>query len=154
MHRRTGGSAARDARGFFSGFSKTPMDQAVIAGANKGVYELIKEIDSRPASGSVVRFEDGRVWTNLGGSAVAVGDMLEVVSRGEELIDPDTGLSLGSMDTNLGTARVVQVQDRFSVAESLSIMGKVRRGDRVVSTATPPEIVFASSWVRPKRGKF
>ena len=140
--------------GFFSGFSKTPIGQAVIAGANKGVYELIKEIGSRPASGSVVRFEDGRVWTNLGGSAVAVGDILEVVSRGEGLIDPDTGLSLGSMDTNLGTARVVQVQDRFSMAESVSIVGNVRRGDRVVSTATPPEILFASSWERPRRGKF
>ena len=140
--------------GFFSGFSKTPIGQAVIAGANKGVYELIKEIGSRPASGSVVRAQDGRIWTNLGGSAVAVGDMLEVVSRGEELIDPDTGLSLGSMDTNLGAARVVQVQDRFSIAEAVSIAGDVNRGDRVVSTARPPGIEFASSWERPKRGKF
>ena len=140
--------------GFFSGFSKTPIGQAVIAGANKGVYELIKEIGARPASGSVVRAEGGRIWTNLGGSAVAVGDALEVVSRGEELIDPETGISLGSMDTILGTARVVQVQDRFSIAEAVSIDGEVNRGDRVVSTATPPRIEFASSWQRPRRGKF
>ena len=140
--------------GFFSSFSKTPIGQAVIAGINEGVYELIKEIGARPASGSVVRAEGGRIWTNLGSSAVATGDVLEVISRGEELIDPETGISLGSMDTNLGTARVTQVQDRFSIAETISIADEVSRGDRVVSTETPPGIEFASSWQRPKRGKF
>ena len=140
--------------GFFGSFAKTPIGQAVIAGVNKGVYELIKQIGATPASGSVVRTEGGRIWTNLGSSSVAVGDMLNVVSRGEELICPETGISLGSMDTNLGTARVVQVQERFSIAEAVSIAGQVNRGDRVVSTVTPPGLQFASSWERPKRGKF
>ena len=140
--------------GFFSGFSKTPIGQAVIAGANKGVYELIKEIGARPASGSVVRAEGGRLWTNLGESAVAVGDVLEVVSKGEELIDPETGISLGSMDSSVGTARVVQTAERFSIAEADYIQGEVSRGDRVVSMEMPPGIQFASSWQRPKRGKF
>ena len=63
----------------FSGFSKTPIGQAVIAGAHKGVYELIKEIGARPASGSAVRAEGGRIWTNMGR---AVGDVLDVVSGG------------------------------------------------------------------------
>ena len=140
--------------GFFSGFSKTPIGQAVIAGTNRGVYELIKEIGARPASGSVVRVEDERLWTNLGESSVAVGDRLEVVSKGEELIDPETGISLGSMDTNIGTARVVQVSERFSIAEADAIQGEVNRGDRLTSLETPPSIQFASSWQRPKRGKF
>ena len=140
--------------GFFDGFARTPIGQAVIAGANKGVYELVKEIGARPASGSVVRAEGGRIWTNLGRSAVAVGDVLEVVSKGEELIDPETGISLGSIDTTLGTARVAEVQDRFSVAEAVSITGEVSRGDRIVSTAAPPGIEFAPSWERPRRGRF
>ena len=140
--------------GFYDSFSRTPIGQAVIAGANKGVYELIKEIGARPASGSVVRAEGGRIWTNLGRSAVALGDVLEVISKGEELIDPETGISLGSMDTSLGTARVAQVEDRFSIAETISIAGEVNRGDRILSTATPPGIQFASSWEKPKRGEF
>ena len=140
--------------GFFAGYARTPVGQAVIAGANKGVYEMVKEIGARPASGSVVRAEGGRIWTNLGRSAVAVGDVLEVVAKGEELIDPETGISLGSMDTTLGTARVAEVQDRFSVAEAVSITGDVDRGDRIVSTAAPPGIEFAPSWEPPRRGRF
>lgn len=58
------------------------------------------------------------------------------------------------MDTTIGTARVAEVQDRFSVAEAVSMTGEVIRGDRVVSTAAPPGIEFASSWERPRRGRF
>ena len=65
---------------------------------------------------------------------------------GEELIDPETGLSLGGVETKVGSARVVQVQDRFSIAETVSLKGEVSRGDKVVSTAPPPEIEFAPTW--------
>ena len=140
--------------GFFSGFSRTPVGQAVIAGINKGVYELVKEIGAQPASGSVVRVDGDRIWTNLGGSSVASGDRLEVVSRGEELIDPETGISLGSLDTNIGTVRVVEVSERFSIAKADYIQGEVNRGDRLTSLERPPGLQFASSWQRPKRGKF
>ena len=140
--------------GFFSSYSKTPIGQAVIAGVNKGIYELVKEIGAEPASGSVVRADGGQVWTNLGRGVVSVGDVLTVVSVGEELIDPETGISLGSMDSQIGTVRVASVQEKFSIAETLSMDGTASRGDRVVSTATPPSIEFASVWAPPKRGKF
>ncbi len=140
--------------GFFSSFTRTPIGQAVIAGANKGVYELIKQIGTQPASGSVIRAEGGRVWVNLGQGVVAVGDELRVVAKGEELIDPDTGLSLGSIDTPLGSARVAMVQERFSVADAISLSGTPSRGDKVISTAPPPGIEFAGAWEKPKRGKF
>ena len=140
--------------GFFAGYSRTPIGQAVIAGTNKGIYELVKQIGAEPASGSVVRAQDDRVWVNLGRGMVAVGDELRIVARGEDLIDPDTGLSLGSMDTELGTARVASVQEQFSIAETVAMNGTPSRGDRVVSTAAPPGIEFAQRWQRPKRGKF
>ena len=140
--------------GFFSSYSRTPIGQAVIAGTNKGIYELVKRIGAEPASGSVVRAEDGRVWLNLGRGVVGVGDELRIVAKGEELIDPETGLSLGSMDTELGSVRVTGVQEQFSIAETVSMVGTPSRGDRVVSTAAAPGIEFAQSWQRPKRGKF
>ena len=46
---------------FMSNYSKTPIGQAVIAGINKGVYDLIKEIGARPAEGSVIKAEGQRV---------------------------------------------------------------------------------------------
>lgn len=140
--------------GFFAGYARTPIGQAVIAGTNKGIYELVKRFGAEPASGSVVRAEDGRVWVNLGRGVVAVGDELRIVAKGEELIDPETGLSLGSMDTELGSVRVAVVQEQFSIAEKVSMIGTPSRGDRVISTAAPPGIEFAQKWQRPKRGTF
>ena len=100
------------------------------------------------------RVEGERIWTNPGASSVASGDRLEVVSRGEELIDPETGISLGSLDTNIGTVRVVRTEERFSIAEVDYIQGEVSRGDRLTSLEAPQGLQFASSWQRPKRGKF
>ena len=140
--------------GVFSKYLKTPLGQAVIAGINKGVYELVKQIGSLPASGRVIKAEGNKVWLNMGKDVVSPGDVLKVKSKGEELIDPDTGISLGSDDTEIGTIRVSQTQEKFSIAEVISITGTVKRGDKVVSTVLPPRIEFADRWENPRRGKF
>lgn len=135
---------------FMSNFSKTPIGQAVIAGINKGVYDLVKEIGTRPAEGSVIKAEGNRVWLNIGDEGVDMGDRLSVMSKGEELIDPDTGISLGSSDTKLGDIEVIQVADKFSVAQWVSLTTPPNRGDRVVSQAPPPAFEYAASWKPPK----
>ena len=140
--------------GFFSNYAKTPIGQAVIAGINKGVYELVKQIGAAPASGSVIKAEGQRVWVNLGSDSVAVGDVLTVMAKGEELIDPDTGISLGSSDTEVGRIRIAQAQEKFSIAQVVSMQGNAKRGDQVISTAIPPSIEYADSWRKPKRGRF
>ena len=53
-----------------------------------------------------------------------------VYSKGEDLIDPASGLSLGSAITRAGTVRVVQVSDKFSIAETIEGSG-FKRGDIV-----------------------
>jgi len=140
--------------GFFSNYSKTPIGQAVIAGINKSVYELIKEIGAAPATGSIIKVENKQVWVNMGTGAVASGDLLTVMAKGEELIDPETGISLGSSDSEVGSVRVNQVQEKFSIADVVSMSERAKRGDRVVSTAAPPSIEYASNWKKPGRGKF
>ena len=133
----------------FSKYSKTPIGQAVIAGINKGVYEIVKQIGSLPASGYVIKVEGDKIWLNIGKDVVSPGDVLKVKSKGEELIDPETGISLGSDDREIGTASVSQAEEKFSIAEVVSITGTVKRGDKVVSTILPPRIKFAG-----KRGKY
>ena len=140
--------------GVFSKYLKTPIGQAVIAGINKGVYELVKQIGSLPASGRVIKAEGDKVWLNMGKDVVSPGDVLKVKSKGEELIDPDTGISLGSDDTEIGTIRVSQAQEKFSIAYAVSTTGLVKRGDKVISTVLPPRIEFADRWENPRRGKF
>ncbi|MEM9622861.1 MAG: CsgG/HfaB family protein, partial [Pseudomonadota bacterium] len=147
----TGGGAMG---GFFSNYAKTPIGQAVISGINKGVYELVKEIGAQPASGSIIKTEGNKIWLNLGEGSVAAGDVLRVMSKGEELIDPDTGISLGSSDSEIGQVQVSQTQEKFSIANLTNSSGRPKRGDKVISTAPPPSIEFASRWQKPKRGQF
>jgi hypothetical protein len=140
--------------GFMSDYSRTPIGQAVIAGLNKGAYELVKQLGARQASGSVIKTEGNKVWINLGDGAVAVGDQLSILRKGEELIDPDTGVSLGSSDSLLGTVQVAQVQPQFSIATAGSMASPPARGDKVSSQQAAPTIEFASSWQPPaKKGK-
>ena len=139
--------------GFMGKYSKTPIGQAVIAGVNKGVFDLVREIGARPARGSIVRVDGNRIWLNLGHGALSVGDPIEVMSKGEELVDPETGISLGSMDTVAGRARVTDVQEKFSIARLDSTVTSVGRGDPVESLAPPPTIEFADAWEPPKRPK-
>ena len=131
---RFGGSNALG--GFVSQYSKTPMGQAVIAAVNEGVYDLIAQIGARPASGSVVKADANGVYLNLGAGSVQTGDRLSLMSKGEALIDPETGISLGSEETEIGAVEVTQVQDKYSIARLVS--GKLPRAGDVVRSQRPP----------------
>lgn len=139
--------------GFVSNYAKTPIGQAVIAGINKGVFDVVKEIGARPSEGSVIKAEGQQVWLNIGDEGVDMGDKLSVMSKGEELIDPDTGISLGSSDTALGDIEVIQVSEKFSIAQWDTLSQPPNRGDRVVSHAAPPTLEYADKWVAPKNSK-
>ena len=136
--------------GFLSSYAKTPIGQAVIAGVNEGVFELIKEIGAKPPEGSIVKADANQVFINIGGDAVGIGDRFQVMRMGEELIDPDTGISLGGSMTSLGELEIAQVQEKFSIARPVSVSGDLARGDKVVSTTPPKPLEFADSWKKPK----
>jgi len=137
--------------GFFSSASKTPIGQAVMAGCNMGVYELVKQIGNKPAEGSVVKADAGEVYINLGGDAVSEGDIFQAVAKGEELIDPETGLSLGGEEEVIGTLRIVSVKEKYSVAQPQGFDGSnLKAGDKVVSTKEARPLEFAPSWQGPE----
>lgn len=64
----------------------------------------------------VVAVENGEVYLNYGDAMFETGDRLTVYREGRSFVDPDTGLSLGSARTALGTLRVTGTTDRFSTA--------------------------------------
>jgi len=136
--------------GFMSSYSKTPIGQAVIAGINQAVFELIKQVGAKPAEGSIVKADASQIYVNLGQDSVAVGDRLQVLKKGEELIDPETGISLGGSTTVIGEIEVNQVQEKFSIARPISLSGTADRGDIVLSTKVAAPLEFASSWKKPK----
>ncbi len=81
------------------------------------IVEKSKGLSSSTNSGRVVKVEGTRAWINVGADAGAkIGDEFEVIRQGEELIDPDTGLSLGAEEEKVGKVVIVEVKDKYSIA--------------------------------------
>ena len=64
----------------------------------------------------VVAVEDGEVYLNYGDAMFERGDKLKVYREGRSFVDPDTGISLGSARTELGTLTIKDTTDKFSTA--------------------------------------
>lgn len=145
----SGGAAG----GAFESFSKTPIGRAVIACINKGVYELVKEVGTQPAAGKIVKASGNQVYINLGSDVAAAGDTFTISAVGEELIDPETGISLGTMDTEVGKLQVINTAEKFSIARVVSKSGDFGRGDKVVADKAPEPLRFAKKWEGPTKKK-
>ena len=114
------------------------------------MFELVKQIGAKPADGSIVKADSTQIYTNLGQDSVAVGDRLKVLKKGEELIDPNTGISLGGSTTEIGEIEVKQVQEKSSIASPVSLNGTPDRGDKVVGTKIAAPLEIANKWKKPK----
>lgn len=69
----------------------------------------------------VVRASSPRQITlNQGGIRMQIGRQFDVFQKGEVLIDPDTGESLGAEELFCGTIEVTRVMPKFSVAKWIS----------------------------------
>jgi len=66
----------------------------------------------------VLNVQGKQVWINRGkDGALKKGDVLKVFRPGIELIDPDTGESLGSAETEVGKIKVTRANPKFTMAE-------------------------------------
>lgn len=68
----------------------------------------------------VVKFQNDQIFLNRGeGNGIAVGNVMELFSAGEPLVDPATGETLGSSEFFAGKIKIVRVLPKFSVAEAV-----------------------------------
>jgi len=105
------------------GFTKTPLGEAAQDCINQAAKFFAKQMENFPFEGSVMRVTDrGQVIINRGSEfGVAVGQELVMAEEGEALIDPDTGALLGNEEgEEIGTLRVIRVQDKVSYADIVS----------------------------------
>lgn len=72
----------------------------------------------------VLSKQDRQLTFNRGeGTLVSQGQIWAVFAQGKELIDPDTGVSLGREEMEVGKVRVVRVTPKLSMAEILEDTG-------------------------------
>lgn len=93
--------------------SQNDFDESLVGKATRDAIEkIVKLLDKQapniPWRAKVVMAQGEQVIVNAGaGGGVQVGHQFIVMRPGEELIDPDTGLSLGSMESKVGEIEVV-----------------------------------------------
>lgn len=93
--------------------------------ATKSVGSLLKEMTEVRV---LKKQTGGHIYFNRGASAgVEDGIVYEVMRVGEEMIDPDTGKSLGRKEKRVGEVRVIDVQQARSKAKIIS--GTAEQGD-------------------------
>ncbi len=145
------GFAARLQQGVTFGsdaFQKTPLGQATREAIYKAVTQIIKEMEAVPWTGRVIQVKESDVYVNAGANVnMKAGVKLAAYVKGEDLIDPATGLNLGSRDTHVGTVTLTEVQDKFSIG-AFAGNGALKRGDLVKLQVSPPTPKLSSQGTR------
>lgn len=119
--------------------SQKDFDESLVGKAARdaveGVIELInKNAPNVPWQAKVVTEKNGQVFINVGStSGIRAGDTFFVYRKGEDLVDPDTGLSLGSIDAKIGEIKVVNAElGEGKAAQCAIVSGSgFQRGDFV-----------------------
>lgn len=90
--------------------------------------EAANEILNRLAPAKIIALTMGVATVNRGeGTGIEVGQFWELFFPGEEMIDPDTGESLGAEEIPVGWAKVLSIQPKFSRMQVIQDFG-VDRG--------------------------
>lgn len=119
--------------------TQSEFDESLVGEATRDAIESIVELINENAArvrweAKVVTMQDGAVFINAGvGDGVEVGDTFIVKRPGEALVDPDTGLELGSVEKDVGVIKVVDNQMGNGKASRCSIVSgnSFERGDLV-----------------------
>ena len=99
----------------------------------------------------VADVDESDIYLNYGDSILSVGDQLNIVKEGREIIDRDTGKSLGSRQTVLGTVQVVITDSSLSIAKFIGDSFDVEPGDMAKISLTANDSEQKNQ--RQKRGR-
>ena len=113
------------------------MSQSVRSGtfSDELLRKIAEEMGSQTANrvvdviypAKVIALTGPQATINRGdGTGIAVGQTWEVFALGEEMIDPDTGESLGSSEVKVGTLRIERVTPKFSSGTLTENFGVVK----------------------------
>lgn len=104
-----------------AGHKSTPIGKATQMAIDKAVSFISAKMSNIPWQGRIVKANGSKVYLNVGtAGGIHIGDEFSVYREGEELIDPESGLNLGSETTKIGRVQVTQVKDKFSIATPIA----------------------------------
>lgn len=96
-------------------FERVLIEKAIDRASGKVVEELMEL--AFPLKVLLVR--DGLVCINLPKERAKLEDVYEIFSVGEEIVDPDTGESLGKDEIYIGKVKIVDIKPKISYAEPI-----------------------------------
>lgn len=112
------------------GFKKTPLGKAMQIAIDNAVEFIASKMKDLPYQGNVIKVSGDVVYINAGKrSGTDAGEVFTVYSKGEELMDPDTGEILGSEEERIGTVKVFDVKEKYSKARIEGSGAGIKKGD-------------------------
>lgn len=102
------------------GFDETILGKAARNAVDQVAKELGKKFDEGGASAvKIIKITGNQIFINSGeADGEKAGNVYTIFRPGEDMVDPDTGESLGSELEKVGTAKVVKVNPKYSIAET------------------------------------
>ncbi|RUT79978.1 CsgG/HfaB family protein [Ancylomarina longa] len=104
------------------------FDESLVGkAAREAIEDIVSLIDNSaneiPWQAKVIIEKSGVVFINSGeADGLKAGDSFAVYSKGDDLIDPDTGISLGSVDTKIGEIKITDASIGNGKASKCSIV--------------------------------
>ena len=98
-------------------FKNTALSKSVQIVIDDAVSMIARNLNELPFEGKIVKVKDDTYYTNIGSrNKVSGGDVFDVYSPEDVLIDPDTGENLGSLRKKVGTVVISMPQEKYSKA--------------------------------------
>jgi curli biogenesis system outer membrane secretion channel CsgG len=116
-----------------SDFDNSLVGKATRAAIEDIVVMLDQQLGDMPWEGKIISVSGNTVYFKPGSDGgVKVGDAYVVYSKGQDLIDPDTGLSLGSEESKVGTVTVTGFVGDGKASKAVVQSGSgMKTGDKV-----------------------
>ncbi len=116
-----------------SGFDKSLIGKATREAVDEIAAVLARQIQDIPIEGKVIKISGETVYIKPGANAgVSIGDTFVIYSVGEALIDPDTGLSLGSEEEIAGSIQINQLVANGKAAKGIILTGSNMKVGNIV----------------------